>query len=92
MPLASNDGPTCSQQGAGSRARADAGEALEQIRKQIAAQIDPRASGRIVVLNNRGYNYASGSPLDAHGHRPRAPASRAITPDFPALTGSEHRP
>jgi len=61
-PLASNDGPTCNQ---GPEADlAQAGPALEQIRKQIAAQIDPAASGKIIVLNNRGYNYASGSPLD----------------------------
>ena len=62
-PVASNDGPTCNQQGPEAEV-ANAGEALEQIRNQIAAQIDPSASGRIIVLNNRGYNYASGSPLD----------------------------
>jgi len=62
-PLASNDGPSCSQQGPEADLE-QAGPALEQIRKQVAAQIDPAASGRIIVLNNRGYNYASGSSLD----------------------------
>jgi hypothetical protein len=63
LPLASNDGPSCSQQGP-EAALERAGPAMEQIRAQIAAQIDPATSGRIIVLNNRGYNYASGSTLD----------------------------
>ncbi len=62
-PLASNDGPTCNQQGPEADL-AQAGPALEQIRKQIAAQMDPADAGRIIVLNNRGYNYATGSQLD----------------------------
>ena len=61
-PLASNDGPTCNQ---GPEADlAQAGPAVEQIRKQIAAQMDPADAGRIIVLNNRGYNYATGSQPD----------------------------
>ena len=63
LPLASNDGPSCSQQGP-EAAFEQSGPAMEQIRNQVAAQIDPAASGRIIVLNNRGYNYASGSALD----------------------------
>jgi hypothetical protein len=62
MPVASNDGPTCNQ---GPEADlANAGPALEQIRKQIAAQMDPADAGRIVVLNNRGYNYVTGNQID----------------------------
>ena len=61
-PLASNDGPTCNQ---GPEADlAQAAPALEQIRRQIAAQMDPAAADPIIVLNNRGYNYATGSQLD----------------------------
>ena len=63
IPLASNDGPTCNQQGPEAEV-ADAGVALEQIRRQIAAQIDPAVAGQIVVLNNRGYNYGSGNSLE----------------------------
>jgi len=63
IPLASNDGPTCSEQGPEADV-AQAGVALEQIRNQIAAQIDPASAGRIVVLNNRGYNYGSGNSLE----------------------------
>jgi hypothetical protein len=62
-PLASNDGPTCNQQGPEADLE-NAAPALEQIRKQIAAQMDPSAADRIIVLNNRGYNYATGSQLD----------------------------
>ena len=63
VPLASNDGPTCSQEGPEADL-AQAGPALEQIRNQIAAQIDPASAGQIIVLNNRGYNYGSGNSLE----------------------------
>jgi hypothetical protein len=62
-PLAGNDGPTCNQQGPEGDL-AQAAPTIEQIRKQIAAQMDPADAGRIVVLNNRGYNYATGSQLE----------------------------
>ena len=62
-PLASSDGPTCSAPGPEARlANADA--ALEQIRRQVAAQVDPAAGGGIIVLNNRGYNYGPANSLD----------------------------
>lgn len=61
--FAGNDGPTCNQQDPEADL-AHAEVALEQIREQIAAQIDPAAAGEIVVLNNRGYNYATGSSLE----------------------------
>jgi hypothetical protein len=70
-PLASNDGPTCNQQGPEGDL-AQAGPAIEQIRKQIAAQMGPADADRIIVLNNRGYNYATGSQSDLDLERLRA--------------------
>ena len=63
LPLASNDGPTCSQQGP-EAGLAQSGVAMEQLRQQIAAQIGPDADSRIIVLNNRGYNYGPASSLE----------------------------
>jgi hypothetical protein len=62
-PLASKDGPTCNQQGPEAEV-AQSGVAMEQIRQQIAAQLGPDADSRIVVLNNRGYNYGPANSLD----------------------------
>lgn len=63
MPLASTDGPTCSQQGPEGEL-AQSGVAMEQILQQIAAQIGPDADSEIIVLNNRGYNYGPASSLE----------------------------
>jgi uncharacterized protein (DUF1501 family) len=61
--LAGNDGPTCSQPSAEAQL-AQSGAAMEQLRQQIAAQLDPNSDGQIVMLNNRGYNYGSANPLE----------------------------
>ncbi len=62
-PLASSDGPSCNPRGPEADL-AQSRSALEQIRQQIAAQIDPASAGEIIVLNNRGYNYGPGNSLD----------------------------
>lgn len=62
-PLASGDGPTCSQS-VPEASLSQASVTMEQLRAQIAAQLGPGADPRIVVLNNRGYNYGSANALD----------------------------
>ena len=62
-PLASSDGPTCNAPSPEAD-MAHGAAALEQIRQQVAAQIDPSLAGEIVVLNGRGYNYGPASSLE----------------------------
>ena len=62
-PLASSDGPTCSQQGPEAKLD-EASVTMEQLRAQIEAQLGPDADKRIVVLNNRGYNYGLSNSFD----------------------------
>ena len=62
-PFATSDGPACSQPGP-EAALASSGVAMEQLRAQIEAQLGPDADSRIIVLNNRGYNYGPSNSLE----------------------------
>ena len=73
-PLASGDGPTCSQSSPEAEL-AQAGAVTQPLRQQIVLQIGPAADGQVVMLNNRGYNYGPGDSPDRETvdrERPRA--------------------
>lgn len=65
-PLVSGDGPQCNPEGPEvtvARGAASMQELQARLAAQIAAQGGP-GEGAPVILNTRGYNYASGSDMD----------------------------
>jgi hypothetical protein len=65
-PLAAGDGPSCNQLGPEAGA-VQAGASMQEVQARILAQIaaqEGSAKDQPVLLNGRGYNYASGSDVE----------------------------
>ncbi len=65
-PLASDDGPQCNPVGPEAEV-AQAGASIQELQARLAAQIAAQGGPGAetpILLNNRGYNYASGHDTD----------------------------